>query len=198
MRLHAACKHFRHFFLGYVVPKLCSMVIFLLLSWLVLQQYICSYMQLKWNWKHFFHFKHTPAHNIFWCSLTQLLANTHTHIYKMVIVWGSFSIFSPYHMGVSGIVFLCVHSMWTCFVLASTPFNFNGISSICSWSLLQFVFYLFWVRHSRRTSPLRFSAMNYLHCSGRMSTWIRTPPAVLKTYALNSVVTSINRKPWSI
>lgn len=33
------------------------------------------------------------------------------------------------------------------------------------------------MRPNRRTSSLQFSTMNYLHCSGKMSTWIKTLPA---------------------
>lgn len=38
-------------------------------------------------------------------------------------------------------VCVCMHFLWRYFALASPPCNFDGIRSICSWSLLQFLFF---------------------------------------------------------
>lgn len=88
---------------------------------------------------------HTKPHQPTTLSDARSLARQHTLIHgEMVIVCGSFSIFSPCRMGVSGDdVCVCMHFLWTHFALASPPCNFNGIRSICSWSFLQLVLFSF-------------------------------------------------------
>lgn len=140
MWLHAACNHLCYFFLGHVVRKLCSIVFFFFLLFGLTHNTMCAFVhavQMKMEAFLSIQALVSPRHSL---MLACSLANT--HICEMVIVWGSFSIFSPHHMRVSGYgVCTCAVFIVVYFALASPLCNFNGIWSICSWSFLQFVLF---------------------------------------------------------
>lgn len=117
----------------------------------------------KWKWKHFFHFKHTPQHTSprHFPMLGRLLASTHSYMERWLSFAEVFRYFRRTAWEWVATMFVCgVHFYgYILRLLASPPCRFNGIWSICSWSLLQFVLFSFSLRFMFASSYYRFSVI---------------------------------------
>lgn len=143
----------------------------------------------------------------------------------MVIVWGSFSVFSPHRMRVSGIVFLCIYACIRCghvlrlhrLHLISMGFEafahghfYNLFFFLLRYALSSMLFSFFICfgcdpteGHLLSNFPLWIICIVQAKCQHESKHYqlqriLHGRTILMKTHALNSIVTTIYRKPWKM